>query len=146
MKKLLLLLIFLSFHPLMSIAKQKSMPLTPKSISISTQKIEKWFDTYSCSELEMEEKRSIAQELEKIIREFDGNLDHLESLLAQYCHEVAEKHLHSECFLAVVKAVEEAILQKYNKPSAFQEVLVAYSEKMNDAVNKRILKDQYKIS
>jgi hypothetical protein len=139
MKKLLLLLIFLSFQSLISIFKQKSIHLTPRGLSISTQKIEKWFDTYSCSELKIEEKKSIAQELEKIIREFDGNLDHLESLLAQYCHEVAKKHLHSECFLAVVKAVEEAILQKYNKPMIFREILGGYSQKINDAVNKDIL-------
>ena len=148
MKPLLLLLIIFLFHPLASTTKKdtikKSTTTLPKNGT--KEKIDKWFETYSCSELEISELKLIAYELEKIIKEFDGNPDHLETLIAQYCHEVAEKHLHSECFLAVVKACEEAILRKYNKPSTFQEILFAYSQKINDAVSKRIIKKQYKVS
>lgn len=147
MKKPLLLLSFL-LHPLLGLTffGRKYDLLTKSQKKDKNHTIEKWFDTYSCCELDIPELTLIADELHKIINEFDGDVNHLETLLASYCHEIANKHVHTECFLAVVKACEEAILKKFKKVSTFKQTLLAYSNKIDDALHKRDIELKYKVS
>lgn len=147
MKRIILLahLVCHSLYSLTAIHK-KNDPLQPPKKKENTEQINEWFKNYSCNELEIQELKIINAELNKIIKEFDGNIEHLETELAKYCHEVAQKHLHQECFLAVVKACEEAIFKKYQKPISFKNCLLAYSEKIEDTLTKRTAKKSSFIS
>ena len=139
MKNIVLLLSFL-FHPLLSITQKEGIKLKKND---ATREIDSWFKTYSCNELATEELRVICRELETINEKWDGNPDHLESELAHYYCEVSKRHFHDECFLAVEKVCEIAIL---NPLTAFQDVVLAYLRKITDTVTQRIVKGHYKIS
>ena len=139
MEKIVLLLVFL-FHPLLSIAQKEVIKFKKND---TAHEIDTWFNTYSCNELETEELRSICKELKIINAKWDGNPDHLESELAHYYCEISKKHFHEECFLAVEKVCEIAILNPFG---IFQDVVLAYLKKITDAVAQRVVKKHYKIS